>query len=131
MAQQKEKQQTSISNGKRSHSTNSSNDANNDTSSTKRPRIEYEQTGYNRNLVPESLMGATDIYDGELMFLYVFSFFDNLYLIIYLRVKWKGISKPELVPSRIVNKQSAQLVIKFYEDRLTWNSANNNNNKKV
>jgi hypothetical protein len=79
MAQQKEKQQTSISNGKRSHSTNSSNDANNDTSSTKRPRIEYEQTGYNRNLVPESLMGATDIYDGELMFLYVFFF-----LIIYI-----------------------------------------------
>jgi hypothetical protein len=75
MAQQKEKQQTSISNGKRSHSTNSSNDTNNDTSSTKRPRIEYEQTGYSRNLVPEMLMGATDIYDGELMFLYVFSFF--------------------------------------------------------
>jgi chromobox protein 1/chromobox protein 5 len=49
------------------------------------------------------------------------------------RVKWKGVSKPELVPSRIVNKQSAQLVIKFYEDRLTWNSANssNNDNKKV
>jgi len=86
----------------------------NDTSSTKRPRVEYEQTGYSRDLVPETLMGATDIYDGELMFL----------------VKWKGVSKPELVPSRIVNKQSAQLVIKFYEDRLTWN-ATNNNNKKV
>jgi hypothetical protein len=38
------------------------------------------------------------------------------------RVKWEGVSKPELVPSRIVNKESAQLVIKFYEERLTWNS---------
>lgn len=43
--------------------------------------------------------------------------------VVFFRVKWKGVSKPELVPSRIVNKQSAQLVIKFYEDRLTWNSA--------
>jgi len=116
MAEQKEKQQASISNGKRSHSTNNNTDeVNNNTSPTKRPRIELEQTGYNRGLVPEMLMGATDIYDGELMFL----------------VKWKGVSKPELVPSRIVNKQSAQLVIKFYEDRLTWNSTttSNNNNK--
>ncbi|CAF0936264.1 unnamed protein product [Rotaria sordida] len=120
MAEQKEKQQTSTPNGKRSHSstTNDTNEVNNNsTSPTKRPRIELEQTGYNRGLIPEMLMGATDIYDGELMFL----------------VKWKGIAKPELVPSRIVNKQSAQLVIKFYEDRLTWNSTNtsNNTNKKV
>jgi len=136
MAEQKEKQQTSVSNGKRSQSNNNNNNNedkdkddkddkdkdkdkdNNNTPSTKRARVEYEQTGYNRGLVPEMLMGATDIYDGELMFL----------------VKWKGVSKPELVPSRIVNKQSAQLVIKFYEDRLTWNSTNsstNNNNKKV
>jgi len=114
MAEQKEKQQTPVSNGKRSQSNNNTSEDNN-TSSTKRPRVEYEQTGYNRGLVPEMLMGATDIYDGELMFL----------------VKWKGVSKPELVPSRIVNKQSAQLVIKFYEDRLTWNSSNTTNNKKA
>ncbi|CAF0994177.1 unnamed protein product [Adineta steineri] len=117
MAEQKEKQQTPTTNGKRSHSNISTDEVNNNSSPTKRPRIELEQTGYNRGLVPETLMGATDIYDGELMFL----------------VKWKGVAKPELVPSRIVNKQSAQLVIKFYEDRLTWNSttASNNNNKNV
>jgi hypothetical protein len=66
MAGEKEKQRTSISNGKRSHS---NNEDNNNTSSTKRARVEYEQTGYNRGLVPAMLMGATDIYDGELMFL--------------------------------------------------------------
>ncbi len=43
------------------------------------------------------------------------------------RVKWEGVTKPELVPSRIVNKQSPQLVIKFYEDRLTWNSTSSSN----
>jgi len=80
MGNQKEKQQATTtttttkssetSNGKRSHSTNSHIDEeNNNTSQTKRPRIELEQTGYGRELVPETLMGATDIYDGELMFL--------------------------------------------------------------
>lgn len=69
MAEQKEKPQTPVSNGKRSHSTANSSDETNNTSSTKRPRVEYEQTGYARSLVPEMLMGATDIYDGELMFL--------------------------------------------------------------
>ncbi|CAF0986615.1 unnamed protein product [Adineta ricciae] len=119
VAEQKEKQETSTSNGKRSHSIASTDEVNNNsTSSTKRPRIEIEQTGYHRGLLPEKLMGATDIYDGELMFL----------------VKWKDVNKPELVPSRIVNKQSAQMVIKFYEDRLTWNStatSTNNNNKNL
>jgi len=125
VADQKQKQSSSSKNNestatppsnKRSHS-NNIDEVNNNTSPTKRPRIEYEQTGYARGLVPEMLMGATDIYDGELMFL----------------VKWQSVTKPELVPARIVNKQSAQLVIKFYEDRLTWNStsssaANNNSN---
>ena len=74
MAEQKEKQATtsSSSTNKRTHSTNQKNDetSENGTSSpTKRARIEFEQTGYNRGLVPEMLMGATDIYDGELMFL--------------------------------------------------------------
>ncbi|UJR33540.1 hypothetical protein I4U23_020982 [Adineta vaga] len=137
LAEQKEKQPTATtskpsetSNGKRSRSTSSNNknsdddsnsnnnnnnnntNTNNHTSKTKRSRVEFEETGYGRGLEPDTLMGATDIYDGELMFL----------------VKWKGINKPELVPSRIVNKQSPQLVIKFYEDRLTWNSTNSNNN---
>lgn len=59
------------SNGKRTHSTNSrtNDDDNNNTPQSKRGRIELENTGYNRDLVPETLMGATDIYDGELMFL--------------------------------------------------------------
>ncbi|CAF0727376.1 unnamed protein product [Adineta ricciae] len=130
MAEQKEKQQAShtktneTSNSKRSRSTsgthknsdddskNNNNNNNNNSSQTKRSRVEYNETGYGRGLVPAELIGATDIYDGELMFL----------------VKWKGVTKPELVPSRIVNKESPQLVIAFYEARLTWNSTNSSNN---
>ena len=71
MTEQKEKQQAAAasSNGKRAQSNNTSTDDNSNASPKKRPRIEYEQTGYNRGLTPEMLMGATDIYDGELMFL--------------------------------------------------------------
>ncbi|CAF0751544.1 unnamed protein product [Adineta ricciae] len=128
MAEQKEKQQTSntktneTSNRKRSRSTSGThknsdddrknNNNNSNSSQTKRPRVEYNETGYGRGLVPAELIGATDIYDGELMFL----------------VKWKGVTKPELVPSRIVNKESPQLVIEFYEARLTWNSTSSSNN---
>lgn len=73
MAEQKSKQNSSNSNNnKRTHSTSKSSENHLDQdneSPSKRPRVEYEQTGYNRGLVPEKLMGATDIYDGELMFL--------------------------------------------------------------
>lgn len=69
MAEQKEKQQAPTPNGKRAHSNSSASESTKDTPSTKRPRIELDQTGYARGLVPEMLMGATDIYDGELMFL--------------------------------------------------------------
>lgn len=112
-----EENNNNSSSNNNSSTNNNHNNNDNNTSQTKRRRIEFEQTGYARDYVPEMLMGATDIYDNELMFL----------------VKWEGVGKPELVPSRIVNKQSPQLVIKFYEDRLTWNStgSSNSTNKKV
>ena len=38
-------------------------------STIKRTRVEFEQTGYARGMIPEKFLGATDMYDGELMFL--------------------------------------------------------------
>lgn len=67
------------------------------------PQSNDGKTGFDLGYTPEKIIGAMD-QNGELLFL----------------IQWKNRNKAQLVASKLARKNCPQLVIDFYESRLTW-----------
>lgn len=64
-----------------------------------------EHNGFERGFEAEKILGATDA-NGELFFL----------------LKFKEADQAEMVPATVANVKIPHMVIKFYEERLSWYS---------
>jgi hypothetical protein len=65
----------------------------------------HPESGFDRGLIPEKVMGITSNSRNDLLYL----------------VKWKDHGGAELIDSSIVNIKCPQLVIAFYQSKISWN----------
>lgn len=97
---------TTTNNKKKNRRESSKSDSDNDSPSNDAiGAMKPEKNGFERGLDPEKILGASDS-TGKLTFL----------------IQFKGVDQAELVPASVANIKCPQLVIKFYEERLSWYS---------
>nr|XP_012307928.1 chromobox protein homolog 1 [Aotus nancymaae] len=101
---QKTAQETDKSEGGKSKADSDSEDKGEESKPKKKEESEKPR-GFAQGLEPEQITGASDC-SGELMFL----------------MKWKNSDEVDLVPAKEANVKCPQVVISFYEERLTWQS---------
>ncbi|EDW09019.1 chromobox protein homolog 1 [Drosophila mojavensis] len=102
IAEFEESEKKKTKNRKRKLSTQSSVESNGITMAEKKLD---GSIGFQRGLIASKILGATDT-SGKLMFL----------------MSWKNSNYIDLVPAKVANIKCPQVVIKFYEERLTWQS---------
>ena len=100
-----EDKNTSVSSKKKSRRDSHKSETDNDSVSESTSSKTTEKTGFDKGLDAEKILGASDS-GGVLTFL----------------IQFKGIDQAEMVPASVANMKIPQMVIKFYEDRLSWYS---------
>uniref|UniRef100_A0A8C2TKP3 Chromobox 3 n=2 Tax=Neognathae TaxID=8825 RepID=A0A8C2TKP3_COTJA len=104
-------------------------DSESDDSKSKKKRDSVDKPrGFARGLDPERIIGATDS-SGELMFLMKCKqkeagglFINPVFLQKQHLCNWKDSDEADLVLAKEANVKCPQIVIAFYEERLSWHS---------
>lgn len=109
----REKEAKEESSGRKGRKSAASDDPKAPAAKRKSTGAEEKKIGFDRGLEPEEILGATD-HNGQLMFL----------------MKWKDAANADLVPAKQANVKCPQIVIKFYESRLTWQTSEKKNDSK-